>query len=87
MGDKRPEWVDEVLGEAALREAGVFEPAAVARLWAKCQAQARRAQFSNTDNMALVGVLSTQLLHRQLLRAAPSAGPVTPETLIERLGA
>jgi asparagine synthase (glutamine-hydrolysing) len=79
--------VEEVLGESALREAGVFEPGAVARLWAKCQAQAHAAQLSNTDNMALVGVLSTQLLHRHLLRAAPSSVPITPQTLVERPGA
>ncbi len=87
VGDTRPEWVDEALSESALREAGVFEPGAVARLWAKCQAQAHAPQFSNTDNMALVGVLSTQLLHQRLLRAPPSSVPVHPKTLVERLGA
>jgi asparagine synthase (glutamine-hydrolysing) len=87
VGDKPPEWVAEVLSESALRDAGVFEPGAVSRLWAKCRAQAHAPQFSNTDNMALVGVLSTQLLHRQLLRAAPSSALRTPKTLVERLGA
>ncbi len=87
VGDQRPEWVEEALSESALRDAGVFEPAAVARLWAKCQAQAHAPQFSNTDNMALVGVLSTQLLHQRLLRAVPASVPLHPKTLVERLGA
>jgi asparagine synthase (glutamine-hydrolysing) len=87
VGEQRPEWVDEMLSESALREAGVFEPIAVARLWAKCRAQAHAPQFSNTDNMALVGVLSTQLLHQRLLRTAPSSIPVIPKTLVERMGA
>ncbi|HSO37300.1 MAG TPA: asparagine synthase (glutamine-hydrolyzing), partial [Labilithrix sp.] len=65
VGDHVPEWVNEVLQERAVAEAGVFEPAAVTQLYAKCQRQvASGTLLSNTDNMALVGVLSTQLLHR-----------------------
>ena len=55
---------------APSRDAGVFDPRAVAQLWAKCRADAATAQFSNADNMALVGVLSTQLLHRSWSRHA-----------------
>jgi asparagine synthase (glutamine-hydrolysing) len=80
-----PGWVHEVLTERAVADAGVFEPRAVAQLWAKCQARKDEAQFSNTDNMALVGVLSTQLLHQRLLRAAPGTAEVEPRTLVDRL--
>ena len=62
-----PEYIDEVLSESALRDANVFEPQAVTQLLRKCRARGRDGQFSNTDNMALVGVLSTQLLHRQFI--------------------
>ena len=48
-------------------------PASVERLWKKCQATGGGEQFSNADNMALVGVLSTGLLHEQLVRRAPLA--------------
>ncbi len=48
---------------------GAFDPGAVDRLWAKCRAAP--GQLSNADNMALVGVLSTQLLHRQLIASQP----------------
>jgi asparagine synthase (glutamine-hydrolysing) len=84
VGPDLPDWIGEVTGEAALREAGVFEPGAVARLMRKCRARDGEP-FSNTDNMAVVGVLSTQLLHHELVARAPEAGPPVPlTTLVER---
>jgi asparagine synthase (glutamine-hydrolysing) len=64
-------YLDDALSEAALREANVFEPQPVLQLLRKCRAHGRAGQFSNADNMALVGVLSTQLLHRQLVARLP----------------
>jgi asparagine synthase (glutamine-hydrolysing) len=64
-GADRPAWVDEVLERSAVIACGAFDPGAVDRLWAKCRAA--QGQLSNADNMALVGVLSTQLLHRELV--------------------
>ena len=69
------EWVGEILGKASVQEAGVFEPALVAQLARKLNAG--QGQFSNTDNMALVGVLSTQLLHRELIARRPQAAPAS----------
>jgi asparagine synthase (glutamine-hydrolysing) len=66
-----PGYIDEVLSESALRDANVFEPQAVVQLLRKCRARGSEGQFSNTDNMALVGVLSTQLLHRQFIAGRP----------------
>ncbi len=66
-----PGYIDEVLSESALRDANVFEPQAVMQLLRKCRARGSEGQFSNTDNMALVGVLSTQLLHRQFIAGCP----------------
>jgi asparagine synthase (glutamine-hydrolysing) len=63
-------YVDELLSERALRESGVFEAKPVVQLLRKCRAR-RHGPFSNADNMALVGVLSTQLLHRQLIAGQP----------------
>jgi hypothetical protein len=45
------------------------------------------SQFSNTDNMALVGVLSTQLLDRDLLRASRTEPRGTVQTVVDRLAA
>jgi asparagine synthase (glutamine-hydrolysing) len=71
VGAGAPGWIGEVLSPAAVAAAGVFEPRAVERLWRKCQASGGGEQFSNADNMALVGVLSTGLLHAQLVREPP----------------
>jgi asparagine synthase (glutamine-hydrolysing) len=64
--DPAPAWIAEQLAPAAIRAAGIFDPAAVAQLWAKCRAQGD-APPSNADDMALTGVLSTQLLHHELI--------------------
>ena len=79
-----PGWIAEVLAPEALAAAGVFEPRAVAQLWGKVRAAT--AQLSNADNMAIVGVLSTQLLHRELVVASPVRGtPPNLRTVIDRL--
>lgn len=84
-GDDAPTWIAEVTTEAAVREAGVFEPGAVAQLFKKVRAHGE-AQFSNTDNMAVVSVLSTQILYRQLVAAPPAEAALTPlKTHIERM--
>lgn len=71
VAENAPGYIDEVLSEPALRDANVFEPQAVTQLLRKCRARGRDGQFSNADNMALVGALSTQLLHRQFIAGRP----------------
>jgi asparagine synthase (glutamine-hydrolysing) len=66
-----PAYVREALSEPALRAANVFDPGSVARLLGKCQASTTGQDLSNSDNMALVGVLSTQLLHQQFIASRP----------------
>ena len=84
IGADRPAWVDEVLAPDSVRAAGIFAPATVEALWNKCRGRADESQLSNADNMALVGVLSTQLLHREVL-AAPLPAPASRfRTLLER---
>ena len=66
--------------------AGVFDPRAVAQLWRKCRAHAGADQFSNADNMAVIGVLSTQILHDRFVRRCPApAARVSPSTVVDRL--
>jgi asparagine synthase (glutamine-hydrolysing) len=55
----------ELLEARSLADAGLFDPAAVARLVEKCRS-GRAIGFG--DNMAFVGVLSTMWLHRQFIR-------------------
>ncbi len=85
VGPGEPEWVRDVTSPAAVAEAAVFQPAAVEHLWRKCRSQRDAGQFSNADNMALVGVLSTQLLHALLVRRAPRPAPPAMRTVVDRL--
>lgn len=81
-----PQWVSEMLSDESIRAVGAFDPVAVARLREKLRARASdTAPFSNGDNMAVVGILSTQLLHEQLIRRAPAVVAAAPKTLIERI--
>jgi asparagine synthase (glutamine-hydrolysing) len=48
--------------ERAIAAAGVFEPSLVAGLLAKCR-RTGGENMSNTDNMRLLAVVSTQLTH------------------------
>jgi asparagine synthase (glutamine-hydrolysing) len=83
--DEAQEWIDEVASPRALAEAGVFNPAAAAAVLAKCRARAGEGQFSNADNMAAVGVLSTQLVHHHFVKQQPQAeAPATIRTVVDR---
>lgn len=59
-GEKVPEFVADLMSETHLRRVGLFDAAKTARLVQK--AQQGRAK-GNKDNMAFVGILSTQLWH------------------------
>lgn len=71
VGPDAPDWIAEVLSPEAIRAAGVFDETAATRLSQKCRASATSGQFSNSDNMALIGVLSTQVLHHQFIASPP----------------
>ena len=86
VGAEAPDWVVEAVSERAVAEAGVFDPTAVGRLWRKCLRQPSNGQFSNADNMALVGVLSTGLLFERLVRGAPDrSAAIEFQTVVDRL--
>jgi asparagine synthase (glutamine-hydrolysing) len=84
-----PDWVEEVVAPRALREAGVFRPEAVELLLRACRQRAARGQLANGDHMALVGVLSLQLLHQIFVRCDPAAATRAarplPTTVIDRV--
>lgn len=68
-------YVADLLDAGRIRDAGYFDPQAVARLLAKCAA-GRATGFA--DNQAFLGVLSTMILHERLLgrgRERPAAAP------------
>ena len=73
FGPKSPGYISEVFSEGAIRCSNLFDPAATLRLFDKCRAQAATdKEVSNTDNMALIGILSTQLLHHQFIATRPN---------------
>lgn len=62
LGDTRHEYVDELLSEDTIKSYGIFDPKKTARLVNKCRSQ-DGALLSERENMALVGILSTQLVY------------------------
>jgi asparagine synthase (glutamine-hydrolysing) len=60
-----PDYVLELLSEEAVRESGLFNPLAVAQLVRKAQSG---AQLGEVDDMAVAGVLSTQLVYQQFVK-------------------
>lgn len=75
-----PEWAADLTTPAALHATGVFEPKVVANVLAKGMRTSGR-NFSNTDNMRVLAVLSTQLLHHQFVATDPMGSrlPSPPE--------
>lgn len=85
----RPAWVDDLTSDRAVRDAGVFEPALVAGLMAKA-ARTHGENLSNTDNMRVLAVVSTQLVHHTFLdqndpqdRAAAERALPPPEVAVD----
>lgn len=68
-----PEYIAQAFSENALLDSNVFDVKAVGLLFRKCLARGTAGQFSNADNMALVAVLSTQLLHQNFVANCPQA--------------
>ncbi len=60
LGQNSPEYVKDLLSEANLRSFGYFGADKVNKLITKIQ---QNPQVSETENMALAGIISTQLLH------------------------
>jgi asparagine synthase (glutamine-hydrolysing) len=59
-----PDYVAEVFSENSLRTSGIFSAAPASRLY---QAVRQGRALGETDEMALIGILSTELVHRQFI--------------------
>jgi asparagine synthase (glutamine-hydrolysing) len=83
-----PDWAKELTSESTLRKAGIFVPDAVARLIAKCRL-VKGSKMSNTDNMRIVAVLSTMLVHHQFIeqdgRGSSDERPAKPMKIIDKV--
>ena len=75
FGPHAPDWVADHLTSDALRRVGVFSPTSVDGLVRRCRAG---LATGFRENQAIVGVLSTQLLHHQFIErvSSPPALPV-----------
>jgi len=69
---KYQQFVRELLAEEKIRAYGYFEPKMVARLVDKCRRK-HDETVSVRDDMALVGILSTQILHKQFIEESPGS--------------
>jgi len=72
--DRPLDYVEVLLSPAALEASGLFNPDAVALLARKCRAGAR---VSETEDMAIVGIISSQLLYHAFVEHFP-AQPLPP---------
>jgi len=77
FGEEAPEYVQEFLSPEAIQATGYFHPQAVTRLIRKAQST---HLLSERDNMALAGILSTQLLYRQFVEDFPGRALPTGPT-------
>ncbi len=74
----------DMLSKESVDRAGLFDSQRVALLVQKGD---RNSHFSELDNMALVGILSSQLIHRQFVEqsmARPGASLGEPDLLVDR---
>ena len=87
FGPHAPAYVEELFDEETLKHSGLFDPLAVRMLVNKCSAAAvnGRQPLSNSDNMAVVGILSTLLLQRQFTKDLQPL-PLTPRADTTRSG-
>ncbi|RTZ97532.1 MAG: asparagine synthase (glutamine-hydrolyzing) [Deltaproteobacteria bacterium] len=67
FGKGAPAYVGDLLSKDSLKKTGYFNPGKVSKLIAKCRRQHGRI-LSERENMALVGILSTQLLDKLFIR-------------------
>jgi asparagine synthase (glutamine-hydrolysing) len=73
FNDEKMDYVQELLSPAVISSTGLFNPAVVGQLTAKLE---RGLPLSETDDMALVGVLSTQLVYNQFVSDFKQPAPL-----------
>ena len=78
LGNPLHDYVEDLLSERKIREAGYFDPLRVRALVAKCRKNEGKL-LSERENMGLVGILSTQLLHHHFVSDFPPSPIVEPE--------
>jgi asparagine synthase (glutamine-hydrolysing) len=80
LGSPAPDYVTDLLSEEAIGKSGYFNPRRVSALVDKCRKQDGRL-VSERENMAVVGILSTQLLDHLFVRRFPPYPIQEPEEM------
>ena len=81
FGPSAPAWVDELLSEQALSADGLFDAPAVQKLQRKVKARLADG-VSERDEMAIVGILSTQWLVQHYVHPTRWVQPPIPSQVI-----
>jgi asparagine synthase (glutamine-hydrolysing) len=76
LGQSAPDYVHELLSPGQIRSAGFFNPDAVSQLVKRVSSG---APIGETDDMALAGILSTQLTHFHFVAHFRSEPPIREE--------
>jgi asparagine synthase (glutamine-hydrolysing) len=80
LGEEGHEYVKALLSEKAIRESGYFHYGRVKKLLDKCEKQGGHL-LSERENMAVVGILSTQLLDHMFIKNFPAFSMQEPENV------
>jgi asparagine synthase (glutamine-hydrolysing) len=78
-----PDYVDELLSDTAVKRAGYFNPVKVAGLTKKIRS-AEATSAGEMQDMAFLGILSTQMLHHQYIENFDGSGitPAAPDKVV-----
>jgi asparagine synthase (glutamine-hydrolysing) len=80
FNDNTPDYVYELLSPECIKATGLFKPEAVNQLVQKLSAGKR---LGETDDMALAGILSSQLVWQQFVNNFKMSLPVSDAELIK----
>jgi asparagine synthase (glutamine-hydrolysing) len=80
FGEKSQPYVRELLSPRWVEESGLFKPAAVFQMVQKLEAGKR---LGETDDMALAGILSSQLVYQQFVTEFSNPSPVKPQEVLK----
>jgi asparagine synthase (glutamine-hydrolysing) len=75
FGNSPPDYVEELLSPSAIGRSGYFNPRAVDHLVGRL---GQGLPLSESDDMALAGIISTELVHRQFVSGARPSSPLDP---------
>jgi len=83
LNDKTADYTREVLSARSLGRAGLFDAGKVTKLLRKAQTI---GDLSEIDSMALIGVLSSQIIHQKFIQDFPSRpdNSVSPALVVDR---